>query len=430
MKELFARRRYLHFDEALSPRDAEALAKSPARVASWAFLPMLHWIVKARKVKRKDDGALEKKPPKNRPIAYASHKDAAIYAYYGHLLGARYEAAVVTLGIQDCVTAFREHSGRCNIDFAMEAFEWIRAKGACVALAFDIQGFFDNLDHDLTKAQWARVLGMARLPDDHFAVFRSLTKFAYVDRGAVFKEFGISPYSPRATGRRRICSPEDFRDRVRGKGLIQKNVLIKGIPQGSPMSAVLSNIYMTEFDVAVAGRVRSVGGLYRRYCDDMLCIVPPDHAAEVEAFVLKEIERAKLNIQSEKTKHHHFEVKGGRLAVDEPLQYLGFTFDGSRSLLRTASVSRYYRKMRAAVSLAVQTKRKHDGIREKRGEAKEPLKRRKLNIRYSYVGRHNFISYAIRAAKKMNEPAIRKQVKRHWNKLNAEVEKAQAKAAT
>lgn len=129
MKELFARRRYLHFDEPLSPRDAEALATSPARVASWAFLPMLHWIVKARKVKRKDDGALEKKPPKNRPIAYASHKDAAIYAYYGHLLGARYEAAVVTLGIQDCVTAFREHSGRCNIDFAMEAFEWIRHKG-------------------------------------------------------------------------------------------------------------------------------------------------------------------------------------------------------------------------------------------------------------------------------------------------------------
>ena len=63
-----------------------------------------------------------------------------------------------------------------------------------------------------------------------------------------------------------------------------------------------------------------------------------------------------------------------------------------------------------------------------RGEPKEPLKRRKLNIRYSYIGRHNFISYAIRAAKKMNEPAIRKQVKRHWNKLDAEVKKAQAKA--
>lgn len=429
MKRLFARRRYLHFDEPLSPRDAEALATDPARVASWAFLPMLHWIIKARNVKRKDDGELEKKPPKNRPISYAGHKDAAIYAYYGHLLGQRYEAGVAALGISDCVTAFRENAGRCNIDFAMEAFEWIRAKGECVALAFDIQGFFDNLDHVLTKAQWAKVLGVERLPDDHFAVFRSLTRFAFVDRIAVFKEFGISPYRPRANGRKRICSPEEFRDRVRGKGLIQKHPLTKGIPQGSPMSAVLSNLYMTDFDVAVAQRVQAVGGLYRRYCDDMLCVVPPVHAAAIEAFVMAEIHRVKLDIQPEKTKRHHFTMDGARLRVDEPLQYLGFIFDGRRALLRTASVSRYYHKMRAAVSLAVQTKRKHDGIREKRGEPKDPLKRRKLNIRYSYVGRHNFISYAIRAAKKMNEPAIRKQVKRHWKKLNAEVDKAVAKIA-
>jgi hypothetical protein len=83
--------------------------------------------------------------------------------------------------------------------------------------------------------------------------------------------------------------------------------------------------------------------------------------------------------------------------------------------------------MRAAVRLALQTKRRADDLRAQHGEAKQPLKRRKLNIRYSYVGRHNFISYAIRAAKKMNEPAIRQQVKQHWKKLNAEVEKAQAK---
>jgi hypothetical protein len=44
MKNLFARRRYLHFDEPLAPKDAKALATTPARVASWAFMPMLHWI--------------------------------------------------------------------------------------------------------------------------------------------------------------------------------------------------------------------------------------------------------------------------------------------------------------------------------------------------------------------------------------------------
>ena len=427
MKNLFARRRYLHFDEPLAPKDAKALATTPARVASWAFMPMLHWIIQAHKVKRQEDGSLEKKEPKDRPISYAAHKDAAIYAYYGQQLGAGYEVRARELDISDCITAFRESCNRCNIDFAQEAFERIRQKGECAALAFDIKGFFDNLDHVVLKAMWCKILNVERLPEDHFAVFRSLTKFAFVDRVAVFDEFGISPQNPRANGRKRICSPVEFRERVRGKKLIQTNKLAKGIPQGSPMSAMLSNIYMMDFDVAVARKVQSVGGLYRRYCDDMLCLVTRESEKEIEDFVMGEIEKVKLEIQKEKTKRHRFRFEGEKLTVDEPLQYLGFVFDGHRALLRTASVARYYRKMRAAVRLALQTKKKADDLRAQHGEPKQPLKRRKLNIRYSYIGRHNFISYAIRAAKKMKEPAIRKQIKPHWKKLNAEVEKAQAK---
>jgi RNA-directed DNA polymerase len=221
--KLFARRRYLHFDEPLPAKAAELLATSPSRVASWAFMPMLHWTIQALKVKRKADGVLEKKPPKDREISYAAHKDAAIYAYYGHILGLRYEKEIAALGINDCITAFRQDSGRCSIDFAMEAFEWIRAKGECVALAFDIKGFFDNLDHVNLKTEWSNILKVDRLPDDHFAVFRSLTKFVFVDRLAVFKEFEISAHNPRANNRTRICSPEEFRERVRGKNLIQKN---------------------------------------------------------------------------------------------------------------------------------------------------------------------------------------------------------------
>ena len=118
-------------------------------------------------------------------------------------------------------------------------------------------------------------------------------------------------------------------------------------------------------------------------------------------------------------------MDGDALIVDEPLQYLGFLFNGHRTLLRTASIARYYRKMRAGVSLSFQTKRKHDLLRTKHNEPELPLKRRKLNLRYSYLGRHNFISYALRSAKKMNEPAIKKQVKPHWKKIEKEVQKAQ-----
>lgn len=57
----------------------------------------------------------------------------------------------------------------------------------------------------------------------------------------------------------------------------------------------------------------------------------------------------------------------------------------------------------------------------------QPLKRRKLNRLYSYIGRHNFISCALRAAQRMNERAIRRQIKPHWKKLEDEVETASAK---
>ena len=425
LRDIFVRRRYLHFDEPVPFQAAVHLATDPARVASWGFMPFLHWQLTARKVRRSDGGLKEKL--KIRPICYAAHKDAAIYAYYGHILGGRYEIELKRRGLQENVTAFRPSQGKCNIDFALEVFDWIRRHGECVALAFDIKSFFDRLNHAHLKTRWCQLLGVDRLPADHYAVFRSLTRYATVDRKSVFEEFGISPHNPRAGGRRRICTPAEFRERVRGKGLVGVNGDQLGIPQGSPMSAVLSNIYMLDFDAWVVDMVGQAGGLYRRYCDDILVVVPQESAARVEAFVNDRIQEARLEIQQEKTKPHHFKGPAGRLSVEEPLQYLGFLFDGRRILLRTASVARYYRKMRGGVRLAVLTKRKHDRLRQERDQAPQPLKRRKLNRLYSYIGRHNFISYALRAAHRMNERAIRRQIKPHWKRLEAEVDKASAK---
>jgi len=425
-REIFVRRRYLHFDEPLPLTACVHLATDPARVASWAFLPFLRWEMATRKVRRDQEGVLVKKE-KRRPICYAAHKDAAIYAYYGHVLGRRYEVELARKGLQANVTAFRAGQEKCNIDFAFEVFDWIRRHGECVALTFDVKSFFDRLDHTRLKAQWCRLLGVERLPADHYAVFRSLTRYAAVDRQAVFEEFDISPHKPRANGRKRICTPTEFRERVRGNGLVQRNPEHRGIPQGSPMSAVLSNIYMLDFDAAVEEMTHEAGGLYRRYCDDMLVVIRPEWAGRIEAIVNQRIKDERLEVQADKTKSHHFAGLPGAVSVDQPLQYLGFLFDGSRVLLRTASVARYYRKMRGGVQLAVLTKRKHDRLRRKQGLESEPLKRRKLNRLYSYLGRHNFIAYALRAAKRMDEHGIRRQVKPHWMKLEAEVEKTLAK---
>ena len=390
-EDLFKTRRYIHFDEPIGEIASKALATDPQRVATWAFMPMLKCVMTIKKVKRTKDGKLEQKP-KDRPICYSSHKDAAIYAYYSKILNDSYEVRLKANCLDQVVTAFRQDAGKCNINFAKEAFDWIRLHGECVALAFDIKSFFDNLDHTVLKRQWKSVLGVKNLSDDHYAVFKSLTQFAYVNRDDAFAALGVSPHNPRANHRKRLCSPEDFRTKIREAGLVKTNPDCFGIPQGSPMSATLSNIYMLEFDAAVNAKVISVGGLYRRYCDDMLCIVPNQFEKEVEEFVMAEIGKVELVIQDAKTMRHHFVVEGGIMSCDKALQYLGFVFDGNRVLLRNAGLGKFYSKMRAGVRMASACKRKADKKNPGANAGTNLIKRKKLNIRYSYRGKHNYVS--------------------------------------
>jgi hypothetical protein len=159
----------------------------------------------------------------------------------------------------------------------------------------------------------------------------------------------------------------------------------------------------------------------------MLCIVPNQYEKDVEAFVMDEIKKVELDIQEAKTMHHHFTNGGGILAGDKPLQYLGFLFDGNRVLLRNAGLGKFYSKMRAGVRLAYACKRKADKKNPSASASRNPIKRKKLNIRYSYRGKHNYVSYALRAADEFSEPAIKKQIRRHWKKLNATVAKSDNK---
>lgn len=422
-KSPFAPRGYLHFDEPVSARTARVIATSSNTVAKWPFLPFLRHDIELMRTREDTRGSFTERP-KVRPICYAAHKDAAIYTWYGSMLTESYEQRLTELGLAACVTAFRPNSGKSNLDHAAEVFQWIRTCGNGRAFAFDITSFFDRLEHLRLKSQWARLLRVDRLPDDHFAVFRSLTRHAFVQRQAAYAALGISKHNPRAGGRRRLCSPAQFRTLIRDAGLIQANTSGVGIPQGSPMSAVLSNIYMLDFDRTIAAWVEERRGLYRRYCDDILVAVPSTCMDDVAAFVMAQIVTLGLEIQPDKTTSHHFEDANGQVRLDEPLSYLGLVFDGPRVLLRTVAISRYYAKLRSGVRLAAQTKRRHNRQEQYSGTVKTPLKKRKLYVLYSYVGRRNFTSYAYRAARTLNSPAIKKQIKRHWEVLQDEIAKS------
>lgn len=411
----FRRRGYLHFDRPVGQTSALAIVAHPARVAARSFFPFLDFDITSTKVKWDDDlGRLVRKR-KERKVAYASHIDSHIFSYYCHTLSARYEAEIAKRGLSKNVLAFRA-LGKSNIHFAAEGFSAIAQRDSCYVLGLDIKGFFDNLDHKILKTAWASVLGEDHLPSDHYAVFKAITRFSMVNLDSVLDLLGISKNNPK-NKRHRLCTPEQFRDTVRASGLIRPHKLAHGIPQGSSISALLSNIYMLEFDSCVKAYVEQCGGQYFRYCDDMLFIVPLEEKPNCETLAKTVIARFGLEIQDAKTERREFVLKDGRLVTEKPLQYLGFLFDGEKTYLRSASLARYSDRVKRGVRVAKATMAKRNRARAARGEDPRPLFTSNLMRRYTYFGRRNFISYGYRAAKIMNSDGIRKQLRPLWGKF-------------
>ncbi|AUX25172.1 hypothetical protein SOCEGT47_057160 [Sorangium cellulosum] len=411
-------RGYPHFDQPISEAKATALVTDPARVARHSFWPFVAY---ERVEQRFDWDTRQRKDPKRRPVAYASHVDSHVYAYYAVLLSEGYERELTRRGLGDVVLAYRT-TGKSNVEFAKEAFERIRQTGACVALCRDLKSYFDTIDHGLLKRRWCTVLGEPRLPDDHYAVYRSLTTYAKVDRNWMHSHFNVPRKGRRRS--RRICSPEQFRAIVRQSGSTRagepRGIIVNrdkfGIPQGSPISALLSNVYLLELDEELNKVVSGVDGFYRRYCDDILIVCPPCHKLSVERKLGDLLDAHKLKLNRDKSEDIVFTVSSRLVALHPtrgshfPMQYLGFSFDGEHVRIRPSSISRFYRKMRKRVWRSRLSAARH--------VSNKKVFRGVLYERYTHLGGKNFVSYAYRSARSMNDNGIRRQLRRHWDKLD------------
>ncbi|WP_258379788.1 antiviral reverse transcriptase Drt2 [Pseudomonas protegens] len=410
-------RKYLHFDRPIGQKTALDYVSSPQKVSAHSFYPFITYTSLILKYRLDNDRGVFVKNPKPRPISYSAHLDSHIYSYYNFILSQLYERELVRHGLHTSVLAFRSIDGKSNIHFAHDAFSEIKAKGECCVLAFDVEKFFDRLDHLRLKAAWARLLGVGKLPTDHYAVFKAITKSTRVDKTALYNKLGVSIHNPRVEGKR-LCSAKRFRDDVRDGGLLATNPESRGIPQGSPISALLSNIYMLEFDLALLSKLSLTESIFYRYCDDILVICGSEKENEIYEFVSNELRRLELNLQEKKTEVRQFVFDAaGKLRSDKPVHYLGFSFDGQREHIRSSSITRYYKKLRKRIWVSKKAMDRCNELRAGRGELPRELFLRTIYRGYSYLGRRNFISYGFKAAHVMNSQSIRKQLRPHWKKL-------------
>ncbi len=186
---------YEHFDHKFDfPKRKEEIRQivsDPAKVAAHSFLPLVKILIKTPRFRYQENEKEYGLETKIRPISFASHFDTYLYAWYSFVLTKEYQSYIHKNGISDCVLAYRtDLNGHCNIQFAKEVFDYIKGKGHCTAIALDIKGYFDNIDHQILKEKWCKILGITDLPEDQYRIFRSLTAYTYVNKNTI--EMGLN----------------------------------------------------------------------------------------------------------------------------------------------------------------------------------------------------------------------------------------------
>jgi len=479
----FALKKYPQFDPYFDfPKKKEQiheLVKDPSgkKIAQHSFLPLVKILIKTPRYRYQENEGVYGLETKIRPISFASHFDNYIYGFYSFAINDKYQDYIKERGFDDCVLAYRNDlDGKCNIQFAKEIFDIIRDKKYCTAIALDIKGYFDSIDHVILKEKWCKVIEDSDLPIDQYKIYRSLTKYSYVNKNSILKHFKIDlnkknkNYEHWQTLLDLIpnqVAGKSFNDKfelLRRRNLIvtnkptQKNSEVSGIPQGSSMSALLSNIYLIDFDEYLYQLGQKMGFIYRRYCDDILIICNGNDTNRIKNLVVNEINsRYKLIIQDKKTEIVDFkDDQKGRLRafkrIYNPetktfnstdnlehnyknLQYLGFEFNGQSIYVRPASLSRYFRKMKARIVKTVM-------MAYSDNSKSSVINKQQIYHRYSHLGKRNFIQYSLNASKKyysnsdgvlkegMNSKSIKRQISAHFAIILREIQKTSEQRAS
>ncbi|WP_255294235.1 reverse transcriptase domain-containing protein [Bacillus toyonensis] len=430
-KKRYKTKGYIHFDNRVSIDKVETKIKNEDWVARHGFYPFIHFKIKFKKYNKKSNG----KKTKERDIYYASHLDSYIYKYYGEKLNEYYNNAVKQLNINEVAIAYRNNlSGQSNIHFAREVFDFIKSNDSAYIYVADFTNFFDEIEHKYLKEKLKYILKQQALPKDYYTVFKNITKYSYIEKEKIEAILGEKYSKEDIRNLHRFFNTKEFR--TFKKDSILRNLSGFGIPQGAGISSICSNIYLLDFDQRVNTYVKKYKGLYRRYCDDIIIVIPIEedikgynyqsHNNFIEC-VKNSIPR--LEIQPEKTGHYYYS-NSKILSINKNLRpskldYLGFSFDGRSVQIREKSLFNYYTRAYRKVRICNRKSR----------EFGRKSYRKSLYQNYTHLGKMrrghgNFLSYVSRAQKIFDENSstvnlMNRQIKKHWKRINKRLEKVQ-----
>ena len=116
------------------------------------------------------------------------------------------------------------------------------------------------------------------------------------------------------------CAVEETDQRGRKKRTTEAKDKGRGIPQGSPISPLLSNLYMRRFVLAwkKLGLERSLGSHIVTYADDLVILCKPGKADEALQSMRTIMGKLKLTVNEEKTRICK--------VPEETFDFLGYTF--------------------------------------------------------------------------------------------------------
>lgn len=384
---------YAQFDEKCGLINTWSYITNPQNIKKHSFFPCIRYDYTLYKVsKNKITSELEVND-KTRPLCYSAHIDRCIYKYYSYLLNEKYNIYLENENIADVSIAYRNNLHKNNVHFAKEAFEFIK-KQDCDIIVGDFKSFFDMLNHKHLKRMLCKVLGVNTLPDDWYAIFKNITKYStwelinilklnnlitdddilrkkYCHEKALAGQVGparkfnfwlnskireLNGYNIKDRKKRykkvALCK-EDFKKYK--KQYLKVHTEPFGIPQGLAISAILSNVYMIEFDKTLKLFVDKFNGLYFRYSDDFIIVIPKNNevtSIDMKDYLNKVVEDTDgLILETKKTQIYSFtdnkiiNIVDPNNPYNSKLDYLGFVFDGQEIVIRPKTVSKYYYRM-------------------------------------------------------------------------------------